>query len=538
EPGLGGPLGEGRMHDFALAVEHRGALAGCEPGLGGVGLTGAMTGRHGPHSRRPPPTHGPRPDPRPWRQLHLAPAGRRGPRHGAGGSGRGRPGVRRRRRGRLGTGGDPADPPPRRPRGRRAGPAGALATARGHRPGRRPHSARHPPRGRRRPGRGRRPRLRCAGGARPYRDPHRIPRPRRLVLRRHPLQSRLRPPVRGHPGPDAGLARPAGGPARRHPGVLRARVHAVERRLRPGGRPRQPGAPAPQRRGGRHARQVPAHAPGDARERARLQSVPAHRCARRPRRRLRLGRRARAAAGRGLRRAAALEGRVPRMSARMVAALAMLLAAAPAWAAAAAADGPFAVTVEAADEAGGEAPPEAAAVPAPAGPVRGTEIYERFVGGLAQRECESASPRWRAHFAHVPGQLAAGDGDVLPLFGYVVDALRARHLPTEYALIPFVESGYRPGARSSGGPAGLWQFIAVTARNHDIPVRPGYDGRLSPVDATRAAVRYLRTLHGMFAGDWRLAVMAFNAGEYRVLGALRRHGQRPANADPESLESL
>jgi len=226
------------------------------------------------------------------------------------------------------------------------------------------------------------------------------------------------------------------------------------------------------------------------------------------------------------------------MSARMVAARAMLLAAAPAWAAAAAADGPSAVAVEAADEAGGEAPPEAAAVPAPAGPVRGTEIYERFVGGLAQRECESASPRWRAHFAHVPGQLAAGDGDVLPLFGYVVDALRARHLPTEYALIPFVESGYRPGARSSGGPAGLWQFIAVTARNHDIPVRPGYDGRLSPVDATRAAVRYLRTLHGMFAGDWRLAVMAFNAGEYRVLGALRRHGQRPANADPESLESL
>ncbi|MEN1940971.1 lytic transglycosylase domain-containing protein [Luteimonas sp. MJ246] len=179
-----------------------------------------------------------------------------------------------------------------------------------------------------------------------------------------------------------------------------------------------------------------------------------------------------------------------------------------------------------------------AVVPVPAAATSGAGIYQRFVDGLAQPACEDASPRWRAHYAHVPEQLAASEGEVLPLFGYVVDALRSAHLPTEYALIPFVESGYRPGARSGSGPAGLWQFIAVTARNHDIPIRRGYDGRLSPVDATRAAVRYLKTLHGMFAGDWRLAVMAFNAGEYRVLGALRRHDQRAAAARPEALDSL
>ena len=127
---------------------------------------------------------------------------------------------------------------------------------------------------------------------------------------------------------------------------------------------------------------------------------------------------------------------------------------------------------------------------------------------------------------------------MLPLFGYVVDALRAASLPTEYALIPFVESGYKPGARSAGGPAGLWQMIAVTARNHAVPMRAGYDGRLSPVDSTRAAVRYLKTLNGMFAGDWRLAVMAYNAGEYRVFGALRKSGQVARSADPEKLTSL
>ena len=184
----------------------------------------------------------------------------------------------------------------------------------------------------------------------------------------------------------------------------------------------------------------------------------------------------------------------------------------------------------------------ALAADAPVAPVaerterQGREIYQSFVDGLADRDCSAdSSDRWRRHFAHVPADLARTPDRLLPLFGYVVDQLRAQHLPTEYALIPFVESGYRPGARSASGPAGLWQFIALTARNHKVPIRPGYDGRLSPVDSTQAAVRYLKTLHGMFAGDWRLAVMGYNAGEYRLFGALRQAGQRAADARPEEL---
>ncbi|TYT27471.1 transglycosylase SLT domain-containing protein [Luteimonas viscosa] len=204
-------------------------------------------------------------------------------------------------------------------------------------------------------------------------------------------------------------------------------------------------------------------------------------------------------------------------------------------AAPATATGPATVPVV---DAGAPRPPAAtASASPPAATTRsGLDIYRDFRAGLADPVCEpGASARWRRHFAQAPGQLASPRSDVLPLFGYVVDRLREAHLPTEFALIPFVESGYRPGARSPQGPAGLWQFIALTARNHKVAVRPGYDGRLSPVDSTDAAVRYLKTLHGMFAGDWRLAVMAYNAGEYRLLGALRRAGQRPAEADPASL---
>lgn len=175
----------------------------------------------------------------------------------------------------------------------------------------------------------------------------------------------------------------------------------------------------------------------------------------------------------------------------------------------------------------------------PPGTRNGREIYQRFREGLADPACEgNTSTRWQAHFAHAPTQMATRSDDVLPLFGYVVDSVRAASLPTEFALIPFVESGYKPGARSAQGPAGLWQMIAITARNHKVPMRKGYDGRLSPVDSTTAAVRYLKTLYGMFAGDWRLAVMAYNAGEYRVLGALKRGGQTARNATPETLPGL
>lgn len=176
----------------------------------------------------------------------------------------------------------------------------------------------------------------------------------------------------------------------------------------------------------------------------------------------------------------------------------------------------------------------------PAATRNGREIYQAFHDGLADPSCDQdgSSARWRKHFAAAPKRLASRDDEVLALFGYVVDALREAHLPTEYALIPFVESGYKPGARSPGGPAGLWQMIAVTARNHSVPIRAGYDGRLSPIDSTKAAVRYLKTLHGMFAGDWRLAVMAYNAGEYRVFGALKRSGQVARSADPDKLVGL
>jgi membrane-bound lytic murein transglycosylase D len=170
----------------------------------------------------------------------------------------------------------------------------------------------------------------------------------------------------------------------------------------------------------------------------------------------------------------------------------------------------------------------------------GVEIFQAFRAGLAAPQCDTNASlaQWEQQFRHAPRQLADDGQDALAMFGYVVDALRDADLPTEFALIPFVESAYKPSARNGGGPAGLWQFIALTARNHGVRVGKQYDGRMSPVDSTQAAVRYLKTLYGMFGGDWRLTVMAYNAGEARVLAAMRRADMPAARADPARLPGI
>ena len=170
----------------------------------------------------------------------------------------------------------------------------------------------------------------------------------------------------------------------------------------------------------------------------------------------------------------------------------------------------------------------------------GLAVLDAFIDGLAEPGCDNAEPRWLRQFAHAVDQVGDPDGDTLALFAHVVHSLRQAGLPTEYALIPFVESGYRPGARSKAGPAGMWQFIAVTARDHGVRVGPGYDERLSPASSTRAAVAYLDGLYGRFDDNWRLALMAYNAGEFRVKRALARSGAGAGTAagTPASVPGL
>lgn len=118
---------------------------------------------------------------------------------------------------------------------------------------------------------------------------------------------------------------------------------------------------------------------------------------------------------------------------------------------------------------------------------------------------------------------------------YVVSAAQQRNMPTELALLPFVESAYDPFAYSRSGAAGLWQFVPQTATAFGLKRNWWYDGRKDIVASTDAALEYLQYLHDKFNDDWLLAVAAYNCGEGTVQRAIAANRSKGLGTDFWSL---
>lgn len=157
--------------------------------------------------------------------------------------------------------------------------------------------------------------------------------------------------------------------------------------------------------------------------------------------------------------------------------------------------------------------------------VAASEVIARLRQQLVDDTCNGGerAQHWQRRYAGSPVRFAAQIEGVLPLLTFVLEEIEARQLPGEFAFIPIVESWYRPDAVARGGPAGMWQMIPATARGNGIVITERYDGRYSPLDATHAALDHLADLQERF-GDWRLAAMAYNAGEFRIARAIRGQG--------------
>jgi len=105
---------------------------------------------------------------------------------------------------------------------------------------------------------------------------------------------------------------------------------------------------------------------------------------------------------------------------------------------------------------------------------------------------------------------------------YIVEELERRGMPTELALLPYVESAFNPQAVSSAKAAGMWQFMPATGTTFDLKQNAFRDDRRDVLASTRAALDYLQKLYGMF-GDWHLALAAYNWGEGNVARAIARN---------------
>ncbi|MGN0903484.1 MAG: lytic transglycosylase domain-containing protein, partial [Succinivibrio sp.] len=117
---------------------------------------------------------------------------------------------------------------------------------------------------------------------------------------------------------------------------------------------------------------------------------------------------------------------------------------------------------------------------------------------------------------------------------YLLSKLKENNAPVEIAAIPLVESGLNPNVQH-GGAHGPWQYMRATGNSLGLRKSGNYDGVYDFFASTDAGIKYMNKLYSDL-GDWELAVIAYNYGEYGVKKAVARmKKQGVENINPENL---
>jgi membrane-bound lytic murein transglycosylase D len=117
---------------------------------------------------------------------------------------------------------------------------------------------------------------------------------------------------------------------------------------------------------------------------------------------------------------------------------------------------------------------------------------------------------------------------------HIVEELERRNMPSELALLPFIESAFNPQAVSSAKAAGMWQFMPATGKAFELKQNAFRDDRRDVLASTRAALDYLQKLYGMF-DNWHLALAAYNWGEGNVRRAIAKNKRQGLPTNYEAL---
>ncbi len=158
-------------------------------------------------------------------------------------------------------------------------------------------------------------------------------------------------------------------------------------------------------------------------------------------------------------------------------------------------------------------PPEA--LP-PAQGHRGPEVYALEIPDVAQ--VRSWQERYR-----LSGSAARSLKRALFYRSHIAARLAEAGLPGELLFLPVLESEYRPEARSTSGAAGLWQFMANTARPLRLRRAAYMDERRDFFKATDAALAKLKENY-LYFSDWSLALAAYNCGLGKLARIVRASG--------------
>ncbi len=155
------------------------------------------------------------------------------------------------------------------------------------------------------------------------------------------------------------------------------------------------------------------------------------------------------------------------------------------------------------------------------------DLWQRVRRGFSIPDLDSdLVQRWEQWYSTRPDYVERMTQRGARYLFHIVEEVQKRGLPTELALLPFIESAFNPQALSVARASGIWQFMPATGRDFDLRQNLFRDDRRDVMASTRAALDYLESLHRMF-GDWHLALAAYNWGQgnvQRTIDGARRSG--------------
>ena len=153
----------------------------------------------------------------------------------------------------------------------------------------------------------------------------------------------------------------------------------------------------------------------------------------------------------------------------------------------------------------------------------GIRIYMAASPTAFYEEPDSDTIKWIRYYAFSKRQYTA---KIFKRYAewqkFISLTMQSEGVPVEIGLLCLIESGCTFTAISKKGATGMWQFMPATAQEMGLEVSSLKDMRTDPIESTKAAARYLKTLHGQ-TGNWTLAIASYNCGPGRTLNLMRRH---------------